>query len=158
MSRCGKTEQLEALVLGELNLAHSTELESHTSRCAVCHHELNWLKSERVMFEQRLAREQVQQLWEGFAAKRAAPKRQRGWGRWAMAVAASAVLMLGLSSKVRPGQIEETDSFDSFEESMSFEAMSREIRSTGRDCSELRPGMGFACGPYLPASFVAQRE
>ena len=73
MSRCGKTEHLEAMVMGELNLAHTTELELHTSKCAVCHHELNWLRSERVLFEQRLAREQVQQLWEGFAAKRAAP-------------------------------------------------------------------------------------
>ena len=153
MSRCGKTEQLEALVMGELNMARTTELEMHTSRCAACHHELNWLKSERLMFEQRLAREQVEQLWDGFAAKRAAPvQRQRAWGRWAMAIAASAVLLLGVSAKTRTGQLQEHGS--SFESAMSLEEMSRD---TGRDCSELRPGMGFACGPYLPASF-AQRE
>ena len=157
MSRCGKTEQLEALVMGELDVARATELEMHTSRCAACHHELNWLKSERVLFEHRLAREQVQELWAGFAAKRAAPIRQRAWGRWALAFAASAVLMIGLSSKVRTGgHVAQSD--ESFELPMSLEEMSRNIGSTGRDCSQLRPGMGFACGPYLPASFVAQRE
>ena len=158
MSRCGKTDQLEAMVLGELNTARVNELEMHTSRCAVCHHELNWLKSERLMFEQRLAREQVQQLWEGFAKRRAAPRRQPAWGRWAMGVAASAVLMLGLGlgSKVEPGG--QRAASEAYELPMSLEEMSRNIGSTGRDCSELRPGMGFACGPYLPASFVAQRE
>ncbi len=155
MSRCGKTEQLEALVMGELNLAHATELEMHATRCAVCHHELNWLKSEQAMFEHRRAREQVQQLWEGFAAKRAAPIRNRAWARWAMAVAASVLLMVGLSSAVRPDEVAQNESFESL---MSLEEMSREVGSAGRDCSVLRPGMGFACGPYLPASFVAQRE
>ncbi|MBS1151067.1 MAG: hypothetical protein H6Q89_2765 [Myxococcaceae bacterium] len=155
MSRCGKTEQLEGLVMGELDLARTTELELHTSRCAACNHELNWLKTERVLFEQRLAREKVQQLWEGFAARRAAPIRHRALGRWAMGFAAAAVLMIGLSPKVEPGQ---TVASDSYELPMSLEEMSREIGSTGRDCSQLRPGMGFACGPYLPASFVAQRE
>lgn len=157
MSRCGKTEQLEAMVMGELNLAHATELEMHTTRCAVCHHELHWLKSEQVMFEQRLAREQVQQLWDGFAKKRAAPQRYRAWGRWALAAAASAVLMVGLSSSsIRRGPTAQNEAFDDTL-SMSLEEMSREIGSTSRDCSELRPGMGFACGPYLPASFVARR-
>ena len=159
MSRCGKTDQLEAMVLGELSAARVNALELHTSRCAVCHHELNWLKSERLMFEQRLAREQVQQLWEGFAARRAGPKRALAWGRWAMGLAAAAVLMigLGLSSRVQPagGHLEASEAY---ELPMSLEEMSRNIGSTGRDCSELRPGMGFACGPYLPASFVAQRE
>ncbi len=156
MSRCGKTEGLDALVLGELSVAQATVLELHTSRCAVCHHELNWLKTERVMFEQRIAREQVQQLWEGFAAKRAVPIRQRTWGRWAMAigVAASAVLMVGLSAKGRSGSLEQGEAF---ELKMSLEEMSRDMGSP-RDCSQLQPGMGFACGPYLPASFVAQRE
>ncbi len=153
MSRCGKTDQLEAMVMGELTATRTVELEMHTSRCAVCHHELNWLKSERLMFEQRLAREQVQQLWEGFAAKRAAPIRHRRWARVALAVAASVILMMGLSSKVHSGQIVASES--SFELPMSLEEMSRD---TSRGCSELQPGMGFACGPYLPASFVAQRE
>jgi anti-sigma factor RsiW len=158
MSRCGKTDQLEAMVLGELNAARVEELQTHTPGCAVCHHELNWLKSERLMFEQRLAREQVQQLWQGFAARRSVPKRQRAWGRWAMGVAASAVLMIGigLSSKVQIDgrlQASEVDELP-----MSLEEMSRSTGAPGRDCSELRPGMGFACGPYLPASFVAQRE
>lgn len=151
MSRCGKTDQLEALAMGELSLARATELEVHTAHCAVCHHELNWLKSERLMFEQRLAREHVSQLWEGFAQKRAAPaRRQRAWGRLAMAIAASTVLMLGLSAKTR-SEVTESASLDA---PMSLEEMSRETRL---DCSALKPGVGFACGPYLPASF-AQRE
>ncbi len=152
MSRCGKTDQLEALVMGELSVARTTELERHTSRCAVCQHELNWLKSERLMFEHRLAREQVEQLWGGFAQRRAvSARRPRAWGRWAMAIAASAVLLIGVGTKTRPGEVRE---HESFELPMSLEEMTRD---TGRDCSELRPGMGFACGPYLPASF-AQRE
>ena len=112
MSRCGKTEQLEALVMGELDLAHTTELELHTTRCAVCHHELNWLKTERVLFEQRLAREQVQQLWQGFAARRAAPVRHRAWGRWAMGIAAGVVLMIGLTPKVERGQLEQSEAYE----------------------------------------------
>ena len=155
MSRCGRTEQLEALAMGELQLARVIELEAHTSRCAVCHHELNWLKIERVLFEHRLAREQVEQLWEGFAARRhPGPSPNRVWGRWAMAVAASAMLMLGLGTKVHPGQIES----EAFEVQMSLEAMSQDFGQRARDCSELQPGMGFACGPYLPASFIAQRQ
>ena len=153
MSRCGKTEQLEALVMGEFNVARAGELAQHAASCAVCHHELNWLKSERVMFEHRLARDTVQQLWAGFAAKQAAPARQHSWGRWALAVAASALVMIGLSSQLRPTQLEASPSFET-SAPMSLEEMSRDFKSDGRGCSELQPGTGFACGPFLPASFA----
>lgn len=151
MSRCGKTEHLEGLVMGELAGPRAAELELHAARCAVCHHELNWLKSERVMFEHRVAREQVERLWEGFSAKKAAPARHRAWGAWAMAVAATALLMVGLGAqRSRPVQ----PSVQTDGPMMSLEEMSLE---QARYCSSLQPGAGFACGPYLPASFVAQR-
>lgn len=151
MSRCGKTEHLESLVMGELPAARAVELEMHASRCAVCHHELNWLKSERVMFEHRVAREQVERLWEGFSARKAAPAKQRAWGAWAMAIAATGVLMLGLGSQ-RTSHQPQSQGDDG--PMMSLEEMSLE---RARYCSELQPGQGFACGPYLPASFVAER-
>ena len=153
MSRCGKSEQLEALVMGELGAARVTELELHTSHCAACHHELNWLKSERLMFEQRLARAEVQKLWAGFAAKRDAPARTESWGRWAMAAAASALLLVGVTARLQSPRL---DSGSSFEPSapMSLEEMSRDLGPQGRDCSQLQPGTGFACGPFLPASFA----
>lgn len=156
MSRCGKSEQLEAMVMGELNVARTSELQAHSERCAVCRHELDWLESERRMFEHRRAREQVQQLWEGFAARRVVavavpvPKRERDWSRWALAAAAAVVLSIGLSSS----QVRPQPALTQGESMMSLEEMSRDFGSTSRDCSELRPGMGFACGPYVVASFV----
>lgn len=154
MSRCGKMEQLEALVLGELDAARIAELQLHTTHCPACHHELNWLKTERVMFGQRVAREQVEQLWAGFSAKRAAPAALRGrrWDRWALAVAASAILAVGLSVRTRPPPMLEAASFES-SAPMSFEEMSREL---GVSCSQLQPGTGFACGPFLAASFASR--
>ena len=152
MSRCGKTEQLESLAMGELSGPRATELELHASHCAVCHHELNWLKSERLMFEHRVAREQVERLWEGFSARKAAPARHRAWGTWAMAIAATGLLMIGLGST--RGHTPQTSAVHSDDPMMSFEEMSLE---QARYCSTLQPGTGFACGPYLPASFVAQR-
>ena len=157
MSRCGKTEQLEALVMGELAGPRVAELQLHTTRCAACHHELHWLESERLMFEHRLAREQVDKLWEGFAARRAAPAAQlrRRWERVALAVAASAVLVLGLSARNSTRPSLQGELFDS-SAPMSLEEMSRDLGGglEQRDCSQLPPGQGFACGPFLPASFA----
>ena len=152
MSRCGKTEHLEALAMGELSSARAIELEQHTSQCAACHHELNWLKSERVMFKHRLARDQVQQLWAGFKAKKAVPARDHAWGRWALAMAASAMLLVGVTSRLHSARLDP----QSFEPSapMSLEEMSRDLGPHGQDCSQLQPGTGFACGPFLPASFA----
>jgi hypothetical protein len=156
MSRCGKTEQLESLVMGTLSAAHSTELEQHSRHCAVCHHELNWLKSEQVLFEHRIARHEVERLWAGFAAKRAAPARQSSFARWALAMAAAVVALVGVGSRLQSSS--HLDTRSSFETSapMSLEEMSRDLGPV-RDCSELQPGTGFACGPFLPASF-AMRE
>ena len=154
MSRCGKTEQLEAMVLGELDSAYAHELTQHTSHCAVCHHELNWLKSERVMFEHRLARDTVRELWSGFAAKRAKPgPGPRQWARVALAVAASAIIVLGLTARQPAPRLDEGASFDA-SLPMSLEEMSRDRSASARDCSQLQPGTGFACGPFLPASFA----
>jgi len=85
------------------------------------------------------------------------PQRRRDWNRWALAAAAVVFLSIGLSSsQVRP-QAGEGYGLASGEAMMSLEEMSRDLRSTGRDCSELRPGMGFACGPYVVASFADGR-
>lgn len=139
--------------MGELDLAHVTELERHTSHCAVCHHELNWLKSEQLMVEQRLAREEVQKLWAGFAAKRDAPARHLAWGRWAMGLAASAILMVGVTSRLQSPRLDSSSAFET-SAPMSLEEMSRDLGQKDRDCSQLQPGTGFACGPFLPASFA----
>jgi anti-sigma factor RsiW len=150
LSRCGKTEQLEALAMGELSLSRAGELEAHTARCAACHHELNWLKSERLMFKQRLSRATVSALWnERLATVTPAPAHRR----WALALAASVLVMLGLSERMRSPALPEDGALEISEPPISLEAMSLE---QARGCSELQPGVGFACGPFLPASFASR--
>ncbi len=156
MSRCGKTEALEALVLGELGQARTIELEQHVAHCAACHHEYNWLKSEQVMFEHRRSREAVAELWSGFVAKRAAPAQHHAWTRWAFALAASAIAVVGLAARLNSTPMDRAVSFEP-STPMSLEEISRDLGNGGQDCSQLQPGTGFACGPFLPASF-AMRE
>lgn len=90
MSRCGRTSQLEALVLGELTAPEALELRTHAQHCLVCRHELRWAESEKSLFTQRAVREEVRGLW---AQTKWAKKPERKLGP-AMALALAAAVLL----------------------------------------------------------------
>ncbi|MBX7100251.1 MAG: hypothetical protein K1X89_21220 [Myxococcaceae bacterium] len=141
---CRRTEQLDALVLGELSAPAARELSAHAARCAPCALELRWLESERALFRQRAARAEVGALW------RTLPERRRPQrASWAalVAFAASALLVWGVQRLVRAPGVPQTDeAWPMSEETMSLERApwvpSSEIGGTS-GCS----GLGFACGP-----------
>jgi hypothetical protein len=91
MSRCGKTELLEAAVQTG---TPDEGLREHARHCPRCRHELNWLETERRLFRERAARDEVQQLWKGVAHRTAAPRR-RAFGRALVGVAATLLVVLG---------------------------------------------------------------
>jgi hypothetical protein len=63
MSRCGRTAQMDALALGELSAPEALALRTHARSCQVCRHELRWAESEKALFSQRAARDEVSELW-----------------------------------------------------------------------------------------------
>lgn len=144
MSRCGRTAQLEELLASSLSPAALAELEAHAGHCALCAHELRWLRTEEALFTQRRTRQQVRQLYQ--QSRPARPER-RVWSTVALALAASALLVLGLGGRDLPTS------------SRGHEAateMSIELASLGTvddECSLPQPGIGFACEPVVLASF-----
>jgi hypothetical protein len=157
MSRCGKTEQLDAMVAGELAPAQSNVLVAHAAGCAVCTHELRWLQTEHTLFAQRVARAQVEQLWEATARRRSRFSRVR---QGFLAAAALMLIALGL----RAGNDEHISMaplvFATAGDAMSVE-LSNQLATTLSSldfergaCRDLLGENGFACGPALPASFA----
>ncbi len=145
MSKCGRTAQLESMLSASPSAAVTAELEAHATHCAPCAHELRWLRSEEALFSQRRTRQQVRTLMK--VAQPAAPPR-RAWSTVALALAASALLLLGVSFR------------DSTPQPRSHELggieMSQELASLGNaapECSVPEPGQGFACEPLVLASF-----
>ena len=152
MSRCGRTHLLESLVSGELPQSQEHELRTHTTACALCRHELNWLEAERRLIRHRAGRDEVQHLWEGVARR---SKTARPLGRVLVALAASVLLVLGV------GQVSFRGSAASSDASVE-DVVSEELQSTGGFeempvCSAFASGLGFHCGPAVPASFIASR-
>ncbi len=149
MSRCGHTESLEALVLGELNVAQSNELRAHATHCSRCHHELNWLETEHLMFRARAANEQVAPLMRA-ERRRVSPM--------AIAAAASLVLMTGVMKLISgtPLVHSHADASVNFEAALTeTEVETAESRDVPVGCSQLPQGVGFHC--TSPASFLAIR-
>ncbi len=157
MSACGRTAQLEAVVAGEAPAALANELRAHAVGCPRCRHELRWLESERALFRERAARDEVGQLWAGVAERRglAAP---RPWSRVLLGVAASVALLL-VAGRVAVGRSGAGDAAGFAEPvGMSEALMSPALPPLAWDnCSRLPDGVGFHCGPAIPASFVASR-
>lgn len=158
MTRCGRTTQLEAVALGEVAPALATELRTHTSHCALCRHELNWLESESALFRQRAGRDEVEHLWKG-VAQRSGLETPRSWPRGLVALAAAAVLMLVLGSGT-PRQTSMAtvgaQSEEALESSMLMSPAFLFFRAE-EPCSRLPIGVGFQCSPVVPASFLASR-
>lgn len=161
MSRCGRTQSMEAVALGEVTGARAEELRAHARECALCRHELNWLESEATLFRHRAGRDEVAQLWAGVAAARAldAP---RPWPRVLAAMAAGLLLLLGAGRLVAAATPLSHEARAAAEEAEALETqalMSPVLFTNAGDesCSRLPSGTGFRCEPMVPASFLAAR-
>lgn len=150
---CGRTHLLEAVVSGE---APGLELEvrAHAASCALCRHELNWLLTEKALFRQRAGRDEVTHLWRG-VAQRTSRSQVRPWSRVLVGLAAAAVMVVGLGRvtqvSYRSHDVALAASAPNESEPLSSEPVLDER------CSKLPTGLGFHCGPAIPASFVASR-
>lgn len=157
MSPCGRTQHLEAVVIGETPAALAAELRAHARHCALCRHELNWLESESALFRQRAGRDEVAHLWKG-VAQRSGLAPGRSWPRVLVAMAAAAALVL-LVGRVAPQRASlATDGSRDDEALESSMLMSPALFfAADEPCSKLPSGVGFQCSPVVPASFLASR-
>lgn len=155
---CGRTHLLEAAVAGETPRALELELRAHANTCARCRHELNWLDTEQKLFRERAGRDEVAELWKGVAT-RSGLERPRKWSRVFVALAASVLAVLGASRlAMHPVSSSGADASVAVEQELSESELMSVISLASEDmCSRLPDGMGFHCGPAVPASFVASR-
>jgi anti-sigma factor RsiW len=156
MSACGRTHLLDAVVAGEAPVALALELRAHAAQCPRCRHELNWLESEQQLFRQRAGRDEVSHLWKG-VAQRSGLEAPRPWPRVFATLAATLVLAVGVGRlatqrTVTPAGVEPGDALQS--EQLESAAAASDFRAA---CSTLPTGLGFHCGPAIPASFIASR-
>lgn len=153
MSPCGRTHQLEAVVLGESSVVAAAELRAHAQHCPRCRHELNWLETESTLFRQRAGRDEVAHLWAGVAT-RSQLEAPRPWVRMLTALAAAAVLVLfaGRAVSVRGPSLATAQAFA--QEALETDAlMSPALFVEGTEpCSKLPSGLGFHCSAPVLAS------
>lgn len=156
MSRCGRTQSMEAVARGEVPAAVAVEARRHAAGCALCRHELNWLESEAALFRQRAGRDEVEALWQGFERRRPQAPDTHPWQRMLLAVAA-AVLLLFVAGRLEskaPGLATASDEGALESEPLSSQGWFFEVPES---CSRLPSGIGFQCSQPVPASFVASR-
>jgi hypothetical protein len=153
MSRCGKTHLLERAVLGEVP---DEALREHAAGCPRCRHELAWLETETRLFRERAARDEVQHLWQGVAARTEVPRRRPGISRALVGLAAGLLVVLGVGRVF----IHAPSSSSGRDASIVVEGalMTENAFTAAQDdlCSRPGQGIGFHCG-YVPASFLASR-
>lgn len=153
MSPCGRTHQLEAVVLGEAPAALAADLRVHAAGCPRCRHELNWLETESTLFRQRAGRDEVAHLWAGVATRRQL-ETPRPWVRVLTALAAGAVLALfaGRLTSPRSASLSTAQAFA--QEVLESDAlMSPALFLEGTEpCSKLPSGVGFHCSAPVLAS------
>ena len=153
MSRCGRTEHLDALVMGELNLSAANELRAHADHCQRCRHELNWLETEQILFRARTAEEEV-----GALIMRPVAQQPRRIPQVLLAAVASMFLTVGLMKVTAfqlPGLSRADASVNFTSDSSDPEVETAESRELSAGCSQLPQGVGFHC--TSPASFIAIR-
>ncbi len=157
---CGRTHLLEAMVQGELAQAIADELRLHAASCAKCHHELNWLLTEKKLFRTRSGREEVQHLWAAVSQRVSPQPPPRRWSRVALAFAASLLAVVGghEMSRRSPQSSSGVDASIVLQsEPLESEPMMSNDVATDEACSRLPSGLGFHCGPALPMSVLASR-
>lgn len=150
MSRCGKTHLLDAAVQGELP---DEALREHAAHCPRCRHELHWLETERRLFRERAARDEVQQLWKGVAQRTGSePRPRRVLNRALVGVAATLLVMLGVGRLLVGAPVSSAGldaSIVAHESAITENAFSPE---RGELCSRPEQGIGFHCGYLTLAS------
>jgi hypothetical protein len=150
MKPCPSRAQLEAAALAEVHENRILDMEQHAEGCPRCRHELHWLRTEVALFAQRAAREEVSRLWEGVEARRDS-KRLFVRARAVLALAASALLVLGIASGVSRGT--HSARHEGSEPLMSLETMSVDWQGGERASMPCyTPGFGIACGEVEYAS------
>ena len=156
MSRCGRAASLEALAMRELDAAEAVALRAHAEACPTCRHELRWLESERALFAQRGARDQVRQLWD---ERFGAPPRPHRARRVLVAAGVAAAALLALRLEAPAGRAPEPPPVARAAEPLMTLAHTEvlaaaDLESSLGACLVMSPGAeGGACGPSLPASF-----
>ena len=150
MSRCGHTEDLEALVMGEVHGAEAHELRAHAEHCSRCRHELNWLETERMLFRARAADHQVPQLINKSDQRRRVVQ-------VTLAAVATLLLTTGIARFLTSAASQSgADASVGFSQSVfEPEVETAESRDVPVGCSRLPEGVGFHC--TSPASFLAVR-
>jgi anti-sigma factor RsiW len=155
MSACTRTHLLEGVVNGEAAPGLALEVRAHATRCARCRHELNWLQTEQQLFRQRASRDEVAHLWKG-VAQRVSPSPLRWWPRVLGGLAAVLVLSVVLPSWRTTTWQPEAQPRALQSESEQLESGSA-LSEPEPPCSRLPSGLGFHCGPAVPASVLASR-
>ncbi len=155
-------ERLEALLRDELPLAERVAVQAHVGHCPRCRHELNWLQSERALFQQRQAPDDVAELWAALEARAQPAKVARRpvsqAGRLALSFAAMLVVLVGVSQALVVSAPADRlgAGWPGLATSEVATLESRESASAGEPlCSRLPDGVGFRC--LVQASFIATR-
>jgi hypothetical protein len=148
MSRCQKTHLLDAAVAQE---TPDEALREHAEHCPRCRHELNWLETERKLFRERAAREEVEALWQGTmrrsprAPRRALRRAAAGFAAAVLIVVGAGRVVLSLPASESGRDASVTERIEALMTENAFSAERAEL------CS--RPeGIGFHCGGYVLAS------
>lgn len=156
MSHCGRTQSLEAVVMGEAPHAMAVELRAHAQKCARCRHELNWLESESTLFKQRAGREEVAHLWPSV---RQGARHRSSWPRALLAMVAVTALAFLSAGRlyVSPPRPVDAVAQDALETAFESSPLMSPVLFIDEPCSRLPLGVGFQCSPVVPASFIASR-
>lgn len=166
MSRCRRTEKLEALVLGELSAPEALELRNHARSCSVCRHELRWAETEKTLFAQRAARDEVRGLWA--QTKWARAPRQKVAPALAVALAAALVLFAVARPAARSSPSPSFEAYDgellmTLDEAALMtparpdDFTSAQLEASLGACLMMTPGQGgVACTPGAFASFAQE--
>jgi hypothetical protein len=131
---------------------------AHVRGCARCRHEFQWLRTERRLFRERAARDEVQHLWQGVVSRTIEGQRPRRRVHGMAALAAGMLLMLAVGRLMvegsRPSQGEASFVGRGEESLMTERAFSEERPEL---CSRAGVGIGFHCGGVVRASVLASR-
>lgn len=148
MSRCGKTHLLEAAVHGEFP---DEALRAHAAHCPRCRHELQWLETERRLFRERTARDEVQHLWKGLAP-RVVPGPRRGVNRALVGIAAALFVVLGGGRLLLGAPVSSAGLDASIVAETGPVTEGAFSPERGELCSRPVEGIGFHCGYLTLAS------
>jgi hypothetical protein len=134
------------------------EQELHVVHCTRCAHELRWQKSERELFRQRESKTQVAALWKEFESTQvSSAKPKTKWVAFELTALAAAALVL-LSVAFVKQSMPSASATQHLEDFPMTQVLASYETHRADACSKMPDGLGFHCGPGVPASFLASRE